>query len=223
MTRGIGLGPRSRPSASRVKVRNGAVTVNSLVLQLEFDRAHRKAVLRDLVAFVSRRPNRLIPYHEARRGTSGAESYRGVRSVPIARIVGSVDRFDDFDRAFLPRRRHSSGRWQHVARAHADGRELPPVQLYEIGGDYFVQDGHHRISVARLNGQQFIEAEITAAAVSGSGEADARQRPNRARDLTAGLRSLGRVLVPRPRSAAPAVVGALGCTHAAASRSCCCP
>lgn len=193
-----------------------------MAFHIEFDRAHRKAVLRDLLATVSRRSNRLIPYHEARRGASGVESYRGIRSVPIARIVGSVDRFEDFDRAFLPRTRHSAGRWQSVARAHVAGRGLPPVQLYEIGGDYFVQDGHHRISVARLGGQQFIDAEVTAASAPEASGAVGHRRSNPALHLTIGLRSMVRVMSPRPRSAEPAAVGAFGCAHAAAC-SCPCP
>jgi hypothetical protein len=38
--------------------------------------------------------------------------------------------------------------------------DLPPVHLYKVGDAYFVRDGHHRISVARERGQQFIEGEI---------------------------------------------------------------
>jgi hypothetical protein len=185
----------------------------NLALQLEFDRAHRRAALRDLLAFVTRRPNRLVPYHEARRRFApGAESYRGLQSVPIARIVGSVERFDDFDRAFLPRKRHSATRWLRVARAHADGVGLPPVQLYEVGGDYFVQDGHHRISVARLNGQQFVDAEVTAASIPAAVTSPVQARSSVRRRLVSGLRSL----VPgMPHGLAPspggASFGSVGC------------
>jgi hypothetical protein len=184
----------------------------NLALQLEFDRAHRRAALRDLVAFVTRRPNRLVPYHEARRRFApGAESYRGLQTVSIARIVGSVDRFDDFDRAFLPRRRHNAARWLRVARAHTDGVGLPPVQLYEMGGDYFVQDGHHRISVARLNGQQFVDAEVTAASIPAAVTSHTRQRPTARRRLSRALRSL---IPGLPDGLAPAPAGAAPCALA---------
>jgi hypothetical protein len=38
---------------------------------------------------------------------------------------------------------------------------LPPIQLYEIGGVYFVRDGNHRVSVARIQGVEQIDAEVT--------------------------------------------------------------
>ena len=198
--------------------------MDDLVLQLEFDRAHRSAILRDFVALVSRRPNRLAAYHEVRRGGgSGVLSYRGVRTVAIDRIVGSVERVNDFDRAFRPRKRHSSTRWRRVAQAHINGIGLPPVQLYEVDGCYFVQDGHHRISVARSYGQQFIDAEITAASTTGSSDASvsATTRPGPALRLASGLRSLVKVpgLSWRPRTGlvAPASACPLDCPHCAAA------
>ena len=78
----------------------------------------------------------------------------------MRQIIGSFDRFRDFDRAFLPKTRHSGGRWMNVDRAfHTDVR-LPPVQLYKVGEVYFVKDGNHRVSVARERGVEFIDAEV---------------------------------------------------------------
>ncbi|MBL8051150.1 MAG: ParB N-terminal domain-containing protein, partial [Anaerolineales bacterium] len=37
---------------------------------------------------------------------------------------------------------------------------LPPIVLYKVGEIYFVVDGHHRVSVAREQGQEYIEAEV---------------------------------------------------------------
>jgi hypothetical protein len=127
----------------------------------DFDRAHLRAVLGGLLARLRRRPNGLLAYHEVRRGLAvAAESYRGVRAVPVDRVVGSTDRWRDFDRAFRPRRSHCAGRWVSVARAHGEGKSLPPVQLYRVGDAYFVRDGHHRVSVARFRGQAIIDAEV---------------------------------------------------------------
>ena len=192
-----------------------------LALQHDFDRAHRTVRLRDLLALVTRRSNRLLSYHEVGRGDAlGAVNYRGVRSVPIDRIVGSVERVDDFDRAFRPRKRHSSRRWQRVARAYFDGIGLPAVQLYEVGGNYYVQDGHHRISVARLYGQQFLDAEVTAASTTEASAATAGRATPAVR-LPNGLRSLdgapARSWRPRPRPVAPVAVGALDCPRCAAA------
>jgi hypothetical protein len=130
-------------------------------LDVDFARARRRAFLHDVLAALGGRPNDLIPLHEVRRRVSPeGESHRGVQTVPLAQIVGSTDRSRDFDRAFLPRRRHSAARWKSVGRAHQQGRELPPVELYRVGDVYFVKDGHHRVSVARARGQEFIDAEV---------------------------------------------------------------
>src|SRR5687767_9679946 len=130
-------------------------------LRADFDRARHKAVRNDLVAAISGRENRLMPFHEfTKRVSPEGESYRGLQTVPIAQIVGSMDRFRDFDREFLPRQRHTAGRWQNVDRAYYEDKQLPPIQLYKIGDVYFVKDGNHRVSVAREKGQEFIDAEV---------------------------------------------------------------
>ena len=95
-----------------------------------------------------------------RRVSPEGESYRGLQTVRIDQIVGSMDRFDDFDRAYFPRKRFTAGRWQNVDRAYYQDRRLPPIQLYQVGDVYFVKDGNHRVSVARERGQEFIDAEV---------------------------------------------------------------
>ncbi|MDP9363052.1 MAG: DUF4032 domain-containing protein, partial [Chloroflexota bacterium] len=72
----------------------------------------------------------------------------------------SMDRFNDFDREFLPRQRFTAGRWQNVDRAYYQDKTLPPIQLYQVGDVYFDKDGNHRVSVARERGQEFIDAEV---------------------------------------------------------------
>lgn len=127
----------------------------------DFERARHKAFFNELASFFSRRSNRLLSYHEVRsRFKPEGESYRGMQEVPIRQIVGSLDRFRDFDREFLPRHSHSAGRWQNVDRAFHQDIRLPPVQLYKVGDVYFVKDGNHRVSVARERGVEFIDAEV---------------------------------------------------------------
>jgi hypothetical protein len=130
-------------------------------IESDFDRARRKAFLRRLRTLFRRGSNQLVPYHEVRtRVAPEAESYCGIQTVPLDKIVGSVDRFRDFDRAFLPRRRHSAGRWKSINRASYEEVRLPPVQLYQLSNVFFVIDGNHRVSVARAKGQEFIDAEV---------------------------------------------------------------
>ncbi len=130
-------------------------------IRSDFERARQKAFLHDVLAVFARRPNDLISFHDVRsRVSPERESYRGIQTVPIEKIVGSMDRFRDFDRAFLPRQNHTAGRWKNVDRAYYEDKTLPPIQLYQVGDVYFVKDGNHRVSVARGKGQQFIDAEV---------------------------------------------------------------
>src|SRR5829696_500385 len=127
----------------------------------DFDRARQKAFLNDLLASIGRRPNDLIPFHEFRRRLQPeAESYRGMQTVPVRQIVGSMDRFRDFDRAFLPRGNATRGRWRNIDRAYYQDVRLPPIQLYKVGDVYFVKDGNHRVSVAKERGVEYIDAEV---------------------------------------------------------------
>jgi hypothetical protein len=85
---------------------------------------------------------------------------RGTRVVEVDQIVGSVGRWDEFDRSFLPARASVGQRWKRIDRAFQRGEDLPPVELYEIGDAYFVADGHHRVSVARYHDVPTVEATV---------------------------------------------------------------
>lgn len=95
-------------------------------------------------------------------GLSTESRPRGVRAVSIAEIVGSEDRGGDFDSGFAPLQEHSRNRWMNIAMARRHGLSLPAVVLRKAADGYYVRDGHHRISVARALGEEFIEAEIVA-------------------------------------------------------------
>jgi hypothetical protein len=97
-------------------------------------------------------------------------TYLGLRQVPLAQIRGSASatRCDDSDANFRLLKAHDQDRWQEVYAARQRGVKLPPVTLIQVGEIYFVEDGHHRLSVARARGEQTIEAEVTVWEVSGS-------------------------------------------------------
>lgn len=133
--------------------------------QVDFHTARRKAFWREVFSFLGRRPNRLLSWREVcdKLGIRG-QIYRGMRTIPVDRIIGSVGRYLDFDRAFLPTQGVTADRWRSIARAHYDDISLPPVKLYKIGDAYFVLDGNHRVSVARERGVEFVDAEVIEAA-----------------------------------------------------------
>jgi hypothetical protein len=130
----------------------------------DFTRARRKASLRRIKAQLRKEhvPNRLLSMDEV-KGSLGAynQVYRGMRVVPVEKIVGSLNRYGDFDSTFLPARESLETKWKSVDRAYHRIVELPPVSLFKIGEKYFVVDGNHRVSVARYQSVEYIDAEVT--------------------------------------------------------------
>jgi hypothetical protein len=127
----------------------------------DFGAARIKAFFRSVLAFLMGQRNELLPYDKVREKLRiGGPIYRGVKTVPTAQIVGSVNRYREFDRAFLPTQNYTVDRWLKISRAFYNEISLPPVLLYKVGDVYFVVDGNHRVSVAREKGQEYIEAEV---------------------------------------------------------------
>jgi hypothetical protein len=123
-----------------------------------------RAFLRQIWARLWHKPasGRLLSFEEVRRELAADNRvYLGRKVVEVARIVGSVGRYEEFNRDFMPARASLGMRWKLVDRAFYRFEELPPVSLYKIGEEYFVRDGNHRISVARYQGVELIEAEVT--------------------------------------------------------------
>jgi hypothetical protein len=121
---------------------------------------------RALIRLLLRRSARstLLSSDEIRRTVSASGAmYRGRRTVEVSRIVGSVGKHWQFDPNFMPLSNASPEKWKRIDRACRLGLELPPVSLLQLGGDYFVSDGNHRVSVARFHGVEWIDAEVTEA------------------------------------------------------------
>ena len=97
---------------------------------------------------------------ELSRSRVRSQHYAGTRTVPMNRIKGSEGRSGDFDCDFNPLNNRTRDRWMSVAKARAQGGTLPLVELIQLGDDYFVRDGHHRISVARAFGEAYIDAKV---------------------------------------------------------------
>ena len=130
----------------------------------DFIRARRRARLRAVAARFRREraSNQLRSFDVLRREHLVANNrlYRGTKVVEVDRIVGSVGRWRDFDRSFLPARASIGERWKRIDRAFHRGEDLPPVELYQVGEAYFVVDGHHRVSVARYHDVPTVEAAV---------------------------------------------------------------
>jgi hypothetical protein len=127
----------------------------------DFTRARNKALLNDIQNFLNPDKRNLLSFHDVKKILKPRnEVYVGMQTVPIEKIVGSEGRYQDFDAHFLPRASNLRQRWERVDEAHLSDVVLPPIQLYEIGGLYFVRDGNHRVSVAKAQGVNYIDAEV---------------------------------------------------------------
>jgi len=130
----------------------------------DFNDARLKASLQEALARLTGKSNELLSYEEvADKLKLRVRADRGVHEIPVDAIVGSVGRYTDFTRTFMPRRPEDQERWARVKVAMEDpgGTGLEPIEVYKVGEAYFVLDGNHRVSIARQEGFEFIEAHIT--------------------------------------------------------------
>jgi hypothetical protein len=177
--------------------------------QADFYTARAKAFFRDVLAYLTGQNNDPLAYDAVREKLRiGGPVYRGVHTVPVKQIVGSVNRYRDFDRAFLPTQSHTADRWTRINRAWYQDKSLPPVLLYQVGDVYFVVDGNHRVSVAREQGQEYIDAEVRECRVKVPVTPDLR--PEDLEILGAKVEFLERTGLDRLRPAAEIDVTILG-------------
>jgi len=126
----------------------------------DFQSARKRVLIQEVLARVRGKSNQLLSYEEvAEKLKLRARMERGVQHIPLDAIVGSVGRYTDFTRTFLPRRADDQERWAGVKTAFIEGN-LPPIEVYKVGDVYFVVDGNHRVSIARQEGFTSIEARV---------------------------------------------------------------
>lgn len=129
--------------------------------QEDFSRARNKAWINEMQNIMHPDKKRLLSLNDVKKILKPKnEVYIGLKTIPIKKIVGSEGRYNDFDNHFLPRSNELKQRWVNIDQAHLSDIVLPPIQLYELGGLYFVRDGNHRVSVAKTQGVEFIDAEV---------------------------------------------------------------
>jgi nucleotide-binding universal stress UspA family protein len=128
----------------------------------DFRRARARAKIEQIMARLTGASTELLNYEEVRQKLKGTHTTSlGLQDIPIDAIIGSVGRYADFTRSFLPRQDEDERRWAGVETAMTDMEGLPAVEVYQIGEAYFVLDGNHRVSVAKQLGATHIEAHVT--------------------------------------------------------------
>jgi hypothetical protein len=131
----------------------------------DFLRARRHQALAALAYRLRRQPpggDRLLPLDEV-TGPLGwrGERYLGLQTIRLDTIVGTTGSRRDFDRHFRPASNRMQDRWELLALAQRRGAAIPPIEVYRVGGQHFVSDGHHRVSIAAATGQHAIDAYVT--------------------------------------------------------------
>ena len=129
----------------------------------DFNNARRKASIQEILARLAGKSSELLSYEEvAKKLKLNVRTERGVYDIPLKAIVGSVGRYNEFTRGFLPLKSGDQVRWARVKTMVDDpmGTGLPPIDVYKVGEVYFVLDGNHRVSIAREEGFEFIEAHV---------------------------------------------------------------
>jgi len=134
-----------------INSRNSAIEV--------FQNLRLRATLIDWVSWVFGKNTRLVPFYEKVSRPPTNFTYIGLRDIPVRKIVGSLGREKDFDASFRPLKAHLRDRWVSIYLLFEKG-EVPPIKVYKVDDVYYVEDGHHRVSVANSRDMAFIQAEI---------------------------------------------------------------
>ena len=134
--------------------------------QTAFARQRRRRRRERAVGWLRRRPRECTRLTSLEQALGAAPPSRrrtaGLQAIPLASVVGTAEptKARSFDRAFRP---HESSRvrWERLWMAGRRGAPLPPISVFRVGDEHFVDDGHHRVSVAKALGMAAIDAEVT--------------------------------------------------------------
>jgi len=129
----------------------------------DFQQARKKAVMQQILSRVRGKEAELLCFDDVRQQlrSTGITIKHGLQEIPLEKIVGSVARYQDFTRSFLPKRDTDEERWAGVKAAVNDMVGIPPIEVYQVGNAYFVKDGNHRVSISRRLGTKTISAYVT--------------------------------------------------------------
>ena len=126
----------------------------------QFRLARRKARLNRLMSRLTGRPDELLVFDEVRQALDLAHPMKEeLKDIPLDRIVGTVNRYHDFNRQFNPIQDSDEDRWARV-KEMMEVKGLDPIEVYQVDDIYFVLDGNHRVSVSRQFGSETIQAYV---------------------------------------------------------------
>lgn len=129
--------------------------------EFDFFRARNRAFINEVTHVLDPKEANLLSFNDIRQVIKPQnETYVGMQTIPINKIVGSEGRYKDFDNQFFPKSSFMKDRWERVDDAVIKDVILPPIMVYELAGLYFVRDGNHRVSVAKAKGVEYIDAEV---------------------------------------------------------------
>lgn len=101
----------------------------------------------------------LATFPEEAPEKSPNRKFLGMEDIPVEQIVGTLNRQSDFDHKFRPLNKHLLERWVNVYLSlERDG--WTPILVHKVGESYYVEDGHHRVSIAQALGMAFIPARV---------------------------------------------------------------
>ena len=135
----------------------------TLMSVLEAEEAYKKFLKssRGIFGFNFKKKENLKSFSEIQKEENAYNSVNlGIKEVPLDKIVGSVEKYADFDKNFVPKNNVVKQRWINIYIGYTSDSMLPTVILYKIKDNYYVYDGNHRVSVAKFLNFATIEAQV---------------------------------------------------------------
>ena len=102
---------------------------------------------------------KLAVFPEEAPQKSPNRKFLGIEEIAVHKIIGTLSRQNDFDHEFRPLNKYLRERWVNAYLAlEQDG--WSPILVHKVGDLYYIEDGHHRVSVARSLGIAFLRAKV---------------------------------------------------------------
>jgi hypothetical protein len=128
-------------------------------MSYQFSALRMRALRNSFWAKISGRNTKLAVFPEEAPEKSPNRRFLGVQEIPVHEIIGTISRQSDFDHKFRPLNKYLRDRWVNAYLTLRNGG-WSPILVHKVGENYYVEDGHHRISVAQELGMMFIQAKV---------------------------------------------------------------